>query len=271
MKKLIFNLGIITILFSLIGCTSDREKEVERLRKESTDIILSGVVEMQLDGLISEEQQGEIMDEYRQIRFDSAELGYQYAVDIFKLAQIKKLVLDDFYSVEFLKSSQQETDKVNSDNSNENQAKSSQNSEEVILASIKEFARREYPNDMKTQTDTYNEQLKAYKYMDTVKDLEVFKFAEREYPNDYSMQKYTYDNRVSAKRYMQGVQDEEIKTIATREYPNDYTLQKYTYNEQLSAKRLMQAVTNNSAKTKAIRKFPNDYTMQKYAYDNIAH
>lgn len=265
MKKLIFTLGIITILFSLVGCKSDREKELERLRKESTEIIIDGVVEMQLEGLISKEQQEDIMNEYRKIYSDSAELGCQYAVDI------KKLAFDEFYREEFLKSSQQETDKVNNDNSNDKQSKNIQNSEKAILASIKEFAEREYPNDMQMQTYIYNEQLKAYKYMITVKDLEVLKFAEREYPNDYSMQKYTYDNQVSAKRYMQGVQDEEIKTIATREYSHDYTMQKYTYDEQLSAKSYMQTATNSSAKTKAIKEYPNDYTMQKYTYDNIAH
>jgi hypothetical protein len=265
MKKLIFNLGIITILFSFVGCSSDREKEVERLRKESTDIIIDGVVEMKMDGLISEEQQDEIMDQFRKIRVDSAELGYEFAI------HIKKLAFDEFYREEFLKSSQQETDKVNNDNSNDKQSKNIQNSEKAILASIKEFAEREYPNDMQMQTYTYNEQLKAYKYMVTAKDLEVLKFAEREYPNDYSMQKYTYDNQVSAKRYMQGVQDEEINTFAEREYPYDYTMQKYTYDEQLSAKRYMQAITNSSAKTKAIKEYPYDYSMQKYTYDNIAH
>ena len=115
MKKLIFTLGIITILFSVVGCKSDREKEVERLSNESIDLVVDGAVEMLTDGLINKEQFDEITDDYGKIFNDSAELGYQYAV------HIKKLAFDEFYREEIFKSSQQETDKVNNDNSNDKQ------------------------------------------------------------------------------------------------------------------------------------------------------
>lgn len=264
MKKTMLTLSLITILYSLAGCKSEREKEVERLSKESIDLIVDGSVEMLLDGRINEEQRIEIMSEYNKIFKDSAELGYQYAL------QINKLSKDSSYGISFEKSSGQKTEQA--DNSNDHKhSKNGQKSEESILADIKEFAEREYPNDKQMQTYTYNEQLKAYKYIITVKDMEVLKFAEREYPYDYSMQKHTYDNQISAKKYMQRVADEEVKSFSVREYPYDYSMQKYTYDQQLSAKEYMKALNNNSAKTRAIREYPNDYTMQKYTYDNIVN
>ncbi len=84
---------------------------------------------------------------------------------------------------------------------------------------IREFAKREYPNDSRMQQYTYNKQVAAYNYLLTVKDSEVKEFASREYPNDYAMQKYTYDKQLAAKRYMQTVGDIEIKKFSIREYP----------------------------------------------------
>lgn len=265
MKKIMFPIVLTIILYSFVGCKSEREKEVERLSKESIDLVVDGSVEMFTDGLISKEEMDEITKEYRKIFKDSAELGYQYAL------HIKKLSTDRNYRANFESPQQQEIEESESKDDDYKHSKNGQKSEESILADIKEFAKREYPNDKQMQTYTYNEQLKAYKYITTVTDMEVLKFAEREYPYDYSMQKHTYDNQVSAKRYMQGVLDEEIKSFSVREYPYDYSMQKYTYDQQLSAKEYMQGLNTNSAKTKAIREYPNDYTMQKYTYDNIVN
>jgi hypothetical protein len=265
MKKILVTLLLTTTLYSLVGCKSDREKEIERLSKESIDLVVDGSVQMLTDGLINKEQFDEITKEYGIIFKDSAELGYQYAV------HIKKLSTDRSYRAKFEKLPQQDAEQTDSNANDYKNSKSGQESEESILADLKEFAEREYPNDRQMQTYTYNEQLKAYKYITSVKDMEVLKFAEREYPYDYSMQKHTYDNQISAKRYMQGVGDDEIKSFSVREYPYDYSMQKYTYDQQLSAKEYMQGLNSNSAKTKAIREYPNDYTMQKYTYDNIVN
>lgn len=98
---------------------------------------------------------------------------------------------------------------------------------------------------------------------------EIRDFAKKEYPNDSSMQQYVYKNQISAHRYMSNVADSEVKEIATREYPYDYSMQKYTYDNQFSAKRYMTAIPTSSAKSKAQREYPNDYSMQKYTYDRI--
>ena len=98
---------------------------------------------------------------------------------------------------------------------------------------------------------------------------EIRDFAKREYPNDYSMQQYVYENQTSAHRYMSNVADSEVKKIATREYPYDYSMQKYTYDNQFSAKQYITAMPTSNAKSKAQREYPNDYSMQKYTYDRI--
>ena len=134
---------------------------------------------------------------------------------------------------------------------------------------IRDFAKREYPNDYSMQQYVYENQTSAHRYMSSVADSEVKKIATREYPYDYSMQKYTYDNQFSAKRYMSSVADSEVKKIATREYPYDYSMQKYTYDNQFSAKQYITAMPTSNAKSRAQREYPNDYSMQKYTYDRI--
>ena len=67
--------------------------------------------------------------------------------------------------------------------------------------------------------------------MQTVGNTEVKKFSIREYPSDYAMQKYTYDKQLSAKRYMDSVTNQGAKNSAIREYPYDYSMQKYTYDK----------------------------------------
>ncbi len=100
-----------------------------------------------------------------------------------------------------------------------------------IESQIREFAKREYPNDSRMQQYIYNKQIAAYNYLVTVKDSEVKEFASREYPYDYSMQKYIYDRQLAAKRYMSTVTNQEAKNRAIREYPYDYSMQKYIYDK----------------------------------------
>jgi hypothetical protein len=141
----------------------------------------------------------------------------------------------------------------------------------TIKGKIREFANRKYPNDIKMQQYTYKNQMTAYHYLLTIKDLELKEFASRKYPFDFEMQKYTYDNQLAAKRYIQMVRDTEVKGFSARKYPYDYTMQKYTYDNQLSAKRYMNSIKNQWANNKAVRKYPYDYTMQKYTYDKLAY
>ena len=136
---------------------------------------------------------------------------------------------------------------------------------------VGEFARRKYPNDLKMQKYTYDKQLAAKRYMETVSDSEIKDFAYRKYPDDYAMQKYTYDKQLAAKRYMETVSDSEIYQFSKRKYPDDYSMQKYTYDKQLSAKHYMSSVANQYAKAKAVQKYPYDYSMQQYTYDKLAY
>ena len=51
------------------------------------------------------------------------------------------------------------------------------------------------------------------------------------------MQRYTYDEQLKAKRYMASVADSKARDAAISEYPDDYSLQKYVYENQTSSKR----------------------------------
>jgi len=136
-----------------------------------------------------------------------------------------------------------------------------------VESQIRQFAAFEYPNDSQTQQYVYNQQISAYRYMQSVSDIEVNQIALREYPNDYSMQQYVYDNQLAAKRYMTTVVDREVIQIALREYPNDFSMQKFVYDNQVSAKQYMATVSNQGARRNAMREYPNDYSMQKYIYE----
>jgi hypothetical protein len=98
-------------------------------------------------------------------------------------------------------------------------------------AKCREIARREYPNDAQMQQFTYNQQIAAYRYMQSVRDADAKAIALREYPENFVMQKFTYDQQSAAKRYMATVGDAQVKQIALREYPNDYAMQKFTYDQ----------------------------------------
>jgi hypothetical protein len=113
---------------------------------------------------------------------------------------------------------------------------------EASEAKCREIARREYPNDAQMQQFTYNQQVAAYRYMQSVRDADVKAIAVREYHEDFAMQKFTYDQQSAAKRYMTTVRDAQVKQIALREYPHDYAMQKFTYDQQLAAKNYMATV-----------------------------
>ena len=178
----------------------------------------------------------------------------------------KKLLLEDSGTLEDVKKEQKELRLPGTLTKKDTEP--SRTSNQSIEKEIREFARREYPNDTSMQKYTYDKQFADYRYMLGVKDSEVKNIAVREYPNDYSMQKYTYDKQFSAKQYMQNVNDAEVEGIARYEYPNDYSMQKYTYDKQFSAKKYMNALPYSSAKSRAQEEYPNDYSMQKYTYDN---
>lgn len=57
-----------------------------------------------------------------------------------------------------------------------------------VEGEIRDFARREYPNDSRMQNYVYKKQIAAYNYLRTVRDQEVMDIASREYPYDYAMQ-----------------------------------------------------------------------------------
>ena len=48
--------------------------------------------------------------------------------------------------------------------------------------------------------------------------------AQREYPNDAQMRKFTYDQQIAAYRFMNSVSDAEVKRFARREYPEDFAM-----------------------------------------------
>lgn len=98
---------------------------------------------------------------------------------------------------------------------------------------------------------------------------QIREFAKNKYPYNTEMQNYVFNQQLSAYKYMLSVKDVEVKQIALREYPNDFEMQQYTYNNQLAAKNYMKTVSNSIAKAKAQREYPNDYSMQKYTYDNL--
>ena len=138
---------------------------------------------------------------------------------------------------------------------------------EASEAKCREIARREYPNDAQMQQFTYNQQVAAYRYMQSVRDADVKAIAVREYHEDFAMQKFTYDQQSAAKRYMTTVRDAQVKQIALREYPHDYAMQKFTYDQQLAAKNYMATVRDAEIKKIALREYHADFAMQKFTYD----
>ena len=90
-------------------------------------------------------------------------------------------------------------------------------------------------------------------------------YAKKEYPDDADMQDYVYRQQMSAYRYMLAATDEEVERIAVREYPEDYSMQQYIYKRQISAKQNTQPATNSAAKPTAERDDPVDDPIKDYS------
>jgi len=91
--------------------------------------------------------------------------------------------------------------------------------------------------------------------------------ASKQYPENMEMQNYIVKEQLSAYRYIQTLNDVEIKELVIQKHPANYTMQKHTYEQQLNAKNYMKATANTEVKIEALKKYPNDYFAQKYVYD----
>ena len=138
-----------------------------------------------------------------------------------------------------------------------------------IKLAIKEFAKKEYPDDYDMQEYEYNKQLEAYLFMKSVDELKIKQFAIKEYPDDYDMQQDEYNRQLEAYLFMKSVDDLKIKQFAIKEYPDDYDMQQDVYELQCAAKKRMSKLGNDEKKEQAILEYPNDYDMQIYAYEEL--
>ena len=143
------------------------------------------------------------------------------------------------------------------------------NLDKNILAKIKRFAKKEYPDDKEMRDYVYKNQVEAFLYMSAVTDNELKEFAINQYKNDYCMQQHIYDKNVVAKKYMASVKDSEIEILAKKDYPHDYEMQQYVYDKQLDAKLKMSKFEDNHIRKKAVAEYPNDYEMQIYSYEKF--
>lgn len=94
----------------------------------------------------------------------------------------------------------------------------------------------------------------------------IKRFAKKEYPEDKEMRDYVYENQIEAYLYMETVSDNELKAFAISEHKNDYEMQQHVYDQQVSAKREIAKIPNSPAKSNAINEFPKDYEMQLHIY-----
>jgi hypothetical protein len=258
MTKIKYYLFIaLTLTVFSTSCETEAEKKREVIIKEATQVFSEAYAKIE-----NQQLQDTLMKSFTKVLADSPELALQIAYQVRDWANSsanqKDLQID-------------QSEQPHDDTSNISPSDEAPIDDKQAYQKIKEFAKREYPDDYRMQQYTYNKQLSGYNYMKDVTDKEVKKIAEREYYDDYAMQKYTYDKQLGAKSYMYNVKDAEVKQIAEREYPSDYAMQKYTYDKQLVAKEYMKSVTNQSAKQQAINEYPNDYAMQKYVYDKLAY
>lgn len=254
---------VLSVIVLLVSCESEAEKKRKVIVEEATTVFADGFVKMQ-----NEQLRDTLMNRFAKILSDSPELGLSYAYQFRNWVNSRanqKILNSNGRDI------QQQGTETTTDTSEVSASDIAPINDKQALKKIKEFSKREYPDNYNMQQYTYNKQLSGYNYMKSVTEKELKTIAEREYYDDYAMQKYTYDKQFGAESYMREVADVEVKQIATREYPSDYAMQKYTYDKQLGAKDYMKSGTNQAAKSQAIREYPNDYSMQKYTYDKIAY
>lgn len=116
-------------------------------------------------------------------------------------------------------------------------------------AEIREFAKKQFPNDYTMQKYVFENQYQAYQFMNKVADQEVKGIAEKQFPEDYTMQEYVYQSQVKSKAYMSQVTDLDVKKIAQNQFPDDYTMQEYVYKNQLLAKQEMTGIDERIIKS----------------------
>jgi hypothetical protein len=109
----------------------------------------------------------------------------------------------------------------------------------AIYNKLAERVRRDYPDDYSTQRFVYNQQVEAYRYMQTVPASSLKSKVERDFLYDYTTQKFVYHQQTDAKEYMECLPDSKLKRNLQRQFPNDYTTQQFVYNQQLDAKQAM--------------------------------
>ncbi|WP_372752691.1 ATP-dependent helicase [Mariniflexile sp.] len=195
--------------------------------------------------------------------------------DLEKEEKIEKSKSDDDWN-SFVENEIQinESDKLEIVENKDNREKEPEENKEInldknIQAKIKQFAKKEYPDDKEMRDYVYKNQIEAFLYMSAVTDNELEEFAINQYKNDYCMQQHIYDKNVVAKKYMASVKDSEIEILAKKDYPLDYEMQEYVYDKQLDAKQKMSKFEDNHIRKKAIAEYPNDYAMQVYSYEKL--
>jgi len=71
---------ILILAVAVIGCKSEREKQIEKINKESIEILSEVTSKLIVANVITQAQADTIIQTYTKIASDSAELGYQYAI-----------------------------------------------------------------------------------------------------------------------------------------------------------------------------------------------
>lgn len=263
MKELFKSLLVILLLTALlISCISEEEREIKRLKNEGVEIFVFGLEKIRGNKLWhflndKYEAAGYPFANKSKVSKDSIILAIKFALEIDEFANSNEN-LGNFIEDESMKGIVFENIK----------------SKQEISIEIREFVKRQFPNNSKLGEDSYNRHIESYKFMTTVKDKEILDLSEskKEYPGDYTGQMLFYNEQLNAKYYMNGINiDDEIKSIVKNKYPNYYDVQRYLYYFQKKAKIYMTSVTNEAIKAQAVLKYPNDYVLQKDFYDGIAY
>lgn len=102
--------------------------------------------------------------------------------------------------------------------------------EQVIISEQKVIASKLYPENNKMQNYIVKKQLSAYKYIQTLNDIEIKELVIQKYPANYTMQQHIYQQQLSAKNYMKTAINTETRIEAEKRYPYDYFAQKFVYD-----------------------------------------